>query len=78
MRQCLLTKYYEKAPMRGQRDGGNKLSLAGRPGTDGNSRSNMFGRERMSLYDIQVGLAGRPGTDSNSRSNMFDRERMSL
>ena len=42
--------------MRGQRDGGNKLGLAGRPGIDGNSRSNMFGRERMSLYDIQVGI----------------------
>ena len=38
----------------------------------------MFGRKRMSLYDIQVGLAGRPGTDSNSMSDMFGRERMSL
>lgn len=41
--------------MRGQRDGGNKLALSGRPGADNNSRSSMFGRERMSLYDIQVG-----------------------
>ena len=63
LRQCLLTKYYEKAPMRGQRDGGNKLSLAGRPGTDGNSRSNMFGRERMSLYDIQCHLAKEGAAD---------------
>jgi hypothetical protein len=42
-----------------------QVGLAGRPGTDSNSRSNMFDRERMSLYDIQVGLAGRPGAKLN-------------
>ncbi|XP_071158976.1 inositol 1,4,5-trisphosphate-gated calcium channel ITPR1-like isoform X6 [Mytilus edulis] len=63
LRQCLLTKYYEKAPMRGQRDGGNKLALSGRSGADNNSRSSMFGRERMSLYDIQCHLAKEGAAD---------------
>lgn len=47
-----MTKYYEKAPLRGQRDSGSKL--IGRPVAESNSKANMFGRERMSLYDIQV------------------------